>query len=147
LFEYRDKMLEEIAKTDNQIALHQTALNLENAPSHFDDHVRQLLADRRVRELQLAGIDTEISARPALALGCLCFVLVGCPIGIWFSRNDYLSAFITCFLPIVITYYPLMLCSLNLAKGGKIIPWTGIWIADGLMLLTALFLFRRLARN
>ena len=66
----------------------------------------------------LASIDAERHMRPALALGCLCFALVGCPVGIWFSKSDYLSAFITCFLPIVIVYYPLMLCGINMARSG-----------------------------
>ncbi len=57
-------------------------------------------------ETKLRYLVTELHMRPALALGCLCFVLVGCPVGIWFSRSDYLSAFITCFLPIVVIYYP-----------------------------------------
>ena len=57
--------------------------------------------------------------RPALSLGCLFFILVGCPVGIWFSRSDYLSAFITCFLPIVFVYYPLMLCGTGMAKEGR----------------------------
>ena len=52
----------------------------------------------------LADIAKEYQMRPALALGCLCFVLVGCPVGIWFSRSDYLSSFITCFLPIIVLY-------------------------------------------
>ena len=67
-------------------------------------------------------IDAEVQMRPALSFGCLCFVLIGCPVGIWFSRSDYLSAFITCFLPIVFIYYPLMLCGTNYAKQGKLIP-------------------------
>ena len=58
--------------------------------------------------------------RPAIALGCLCFVLVGCPVGIWLSRSDYLSAFITCFLPIVFLYYPMLLCGTNFAKSGTL---------------------------
>ncbi len=85
--------------------------------------------------------------RPALALGCLFFVFVGCPVGIWFSRSDYLSAFITCFLPIVVLYYPLMLCGINLSKLGKINPWIGVWCADLLMAVIALGLFRKLLRN
>ena len=72
---------------------------------------------------------------------------MGCPIGIWFSKSDYLSAFITCFLPIVIIYYPLMFCMFDMARAGKIPPWMGIFNADALMLLTGGFLFRRLTRN
>ena len=92
-------------------------------------------------------MDAELQMRPALSFGCLCFVLVGCPVGIWFSRSDYLSAFITCFLPIVFVYYPLMLCGTNLAKEGKFDPVVTVWAADGVMALVGLLLFRRLLRN
>ena len=85
--------------------------------------------------------------RPAFSLGCLCFVLVGCPVGIWFSKSDYLSAFMTCFLPIVTMYYPLMLCTVNFARAGKADPALVIWIANGVLLLASVFLFRKLVRS
>jgi lipopolysaccharide export system permease protein len=96
---------------------------------------------------QILYIDVEMLMRPALSFGCFCFVLIGCPVGIWFSRSDYLSAFITCFLPIVFLYYPILLCGINLAKSGRIVPAASIWAADALMALIALGLFRRLLRN
>ena len=37
----------------------------------------------------------------------------------WILVFIYLSAFVTCFLPIVIVYYPLMLCGTNLARSGR----------------------------
>jgi lipopolysaccharide export system permease protein len=147
LFEYRDRLRDEKDKLETEIAAHQTAINLGTAPPHFPEHVRQLLDERRRRDNTINGIGCELQARPAFALGCLCFVLIGCPVGIWFSRSDYLSAFITCFLPIVLVYYPLMLCGINMARAGRIPPWAGIWLADGLMLLTAAVMFRRLARH
>ncbi len=96
---------------------------------------------------ELGGLNTELHMRPALAMGCLCFVLVGCPVGIWFGKSDYLSAFITCFLPIVLVYYPLMLFGLNLGKHAKFDPLWTVWPANVLLALTSVFLFRNLARN
>jgi len=93
------------------------------------------------------GIDAEYHLRPALTLGCLCFVLVGCPVGVWFSKSDYLSAFITCFLPIVTIYYPLLLCGINFAKTATVAPALAIWPANVTMLVIAWFLFWRLLRN
>lgn len=90
--------------------------------------------------------ETEIQMRPALALGCLCFVLIGCPVGIWASRSDYLSVFIICFLPAVFLYYPLLLAGLNLAKNGKVPAWSA-WAADAAALLVALVLIRRLMKR
>ncbi|HJZ92569.1 MAG TPA: LptF/LptG family permease [Gemmataceae bacterium] len=91
-------------------------------------------------------VDTEIHMRPALAVGCLCFALVGCPVGIWASRSDYLSVFIVCFLPAVFAYYPMLLASLNLAKDGKVSPALA-WAANGVVAVTALFLIKRLMKR
>jgi lipopolysaccharide export system permease protein len=91
-------------------------------------------------------VETELHMRPALAVGCLCFVLVGCPVGIWASRSDYLSVFIVCFLPAVFAYYPMLLASLNLAKDGKVSPATA-WTANAVVAITALFLIKRLMKR
>lgn len=104
-----------------------------------------LLSQRHQREQEIYNVDAELHMRPALALGCLCFVMVGCPVGIWFSRSDYLSAFITCFLPVAFIYYPVLLCCTNQAKQGNGMPL--IWVANGLMALTGLVLFRFLLKH
>ncbi len=59
---------------------------------------------RRCNELE-----TEWWLRLSMACGSLMFVILGAPVGIRFARRDFLSAFITCFLPIITVYYPLML--------------------------------------
>ena len=78
---------------------------------------------------------TEIQTRQAMAWGSLFFVVLGAPVGILFARRDFLSAFISCFMPIILVYYPLMLFGMNLGKEGIIPPefvWTGnvvLWLA------------------
>lgn len=62
--------------------------------------------------------ETEKNLRAALAAGTILFVWIGAPVGILFARRDFLSAFITCFLPIIVLYYPLTLAGVNLAKEG-----------------------------
>jgi lipopolysaccharide export system permease protein len=147
LLEARTKIEDDCAKTDADIAAHLTAMNYaHDDPGHFGDHVRRRTEDRKRLALQLAAIDAELYQRPAFALGCLCFVLVGCPVGIWFSKSDFLSAFITCFLPIVIIYYPLMLCGINMVRSGKLMPLVGIGTADALMLVAAVLMYRRLTK-
>jgi lipopolysaccharide export system permease protein len=147
LFEQREIQQETVKKIDQDMAEHQAVVNLGPAPATFPEHIQQLQYQRKNHQGQIDSIDADLHMRPAFALGCLCFVLVGCPVGIWFSKSDYLSAFITCFLPIVIVYYPLMLCTINMAKSGKVPAWQGIWLADGLMSLTALVLLFKLVRN
>jgi lipopolysaccharide export system permease protein len=94
----------------------------------------------------LRQIEVEIQMRPALAVGCFCFALIGCPVGVWASRSDYLSVFIICFLPTVFIYYPLLLASLNLAKNLKV-PDTAAWGADAVAFLASLILIQRLMKR
>jgi lipopolysaccharide export system permease protein len=93
------------------------------------------------------AIDAELHLRPALAIGCLCFALIGGPVGIWFSRADYLSAFVSCFLPTVFVYYPLLLCGTNLAKEGRLPPAVGLWAANAAVGAAGAVLYWRLLRR
>jgi lipopolysaccharide export system permease protein len=133
----------------SQIAL-MTAQALMNAPlsdPSVQKHISNLRDFKKFKDGEVLALDTELQMRPALAAGCLFFVMVGCPIGIWFSKSDYLSAFTICFLPIVFVYYPLMLCGSNLAKDGKLLPVMGVWAANGVMAMIAVGLYARLLRN
>lgn len=111
------------------------------------EHIKGLEYHQLALEGEARALAAEMYMRPVLAAGCLCFVLVGCPVGIWFGKSDYLSAFITCFLPIVFTYYPLLLAGTNLAKDGKIHPGIGLWVANVALGLMGVVLFRRVTRN
>jgi len=144
LFEYEEKALREKEKISREIELLRAQENLGRGNPNL---LRDLYTERQYRDNLIFNIHAEWCMRPALSIGCLCFALVGCPIGIWFSKSDYLSAFITCFLPIVIVYYPLMFCMFDLSRAGKIPPWMGIFNADVLMLFAGGILFRRLSRN
>ncbi len=96
---------------------------------------------------QITWLNVELLMRPALSAGCLCFILVGCPVGIWFSRSDYLSSFIVCFLPIVFLYYPLLLCGTGMAKDGRMNPFLLLWGANLIMMFIGGVLFWRLLKN
>jgi lipopolysaccharide export system permease protein len=130
-----------------EIELAMSRLLLSNAAPDLPKHVNNLKVMKHQVHQELNSLDTELYMRPALSLGCLCFVLVGCPVGIWFSRSDYLSAFSTCFLPIVFLYYPMLLCGINLAKDGKLHAAVGVWAANVVMAGIAVLLFRRLLKN
>jgi lipopolysaccharide export system permease protein len=92
-------------------------------------------------------IKVEQHFRPAIAVGCLCFVLIGCPVGIWASRADYLSSFIVCFLPTIFVYYPLLLAGTGLGKDGKASIPLSVWSADAILGVLALGLIWRLMRR
>ena len=83
---------------------------LFNFPTQAALHVENLKGKLKHSKQQYLFLNVELLMRPALSLGCFCFILVGCPVGIWLSKSDFLSSFITCFLPVAVSYYPLMLC-------------------------------------
>jgi lipopolysaccharide export system permease protein len=130
-----------------EIALHTARSVLSKPPEDLARHLTNLKNQHDQRQMEITTLDAELQMRPALSLGCLCFVLVGCPVGIWFGKSDYLSAFITSFLPNVFMYYPLYLCGTNLAKQGKVPLLAGIWAANALIALIGLALFKRLMKN
>lgn len=153
----RDLTWQEIL--DKRVELHRKASDLEQRKSlitarqilisapgpmphlkFFNEQIAQI-------EQEIVALNVELQMRPALSLGCLFFILVGCPVGIWFSRSDYLSAFITCFLPIVFVYYPLMLCGTGMAKEGRINMIPLVWGADAIVGGVGVLLFWRLLKN
>lgn len=91
--------------------------------------------------------EVEMLMRVSLCLGCLCFILIGCPVGIWFSRSDFLSSFITSFLPVVLVYYPLMLCGAGLAREGKFNPVLLVFLCNIVVGGVGLLLTWRLTRE
>lgn len=152
IFENKQKMEAERAEILQEIAVHQEKINagLITNPEELKNlqkHLFNLGHVQRLKQSMARSYYAELHIRPALSLGCLCFVLVGCPVGIWFSKSDYLSAFITCFLPIVVLYYPLMLCGINMAKTGKLNPVIAVWPTNLIMLVLAALLFRKQLRN
>ena len=80
-----------------------------------------------------ARFETEKQFRHALAFGSLFFVLLGAPVGIRFARRDFLSAFISCFVPIILLYYPLTLMGINLGKEGVVHPIITLWAGNLLL--------------
>jgi len=147
LRDFRAGIVKDKEKLETEIALNRVLLMQKKGPDGLDRDIVSRTYQRQAKEQEIRNVDVEFQMRPALALGCLFFVLVGCPVGMWFSRSDYLSAFITCFLPIVFLYYPLVLAGINQGKSGHMPLVPAVWGANGLMALVALGLFQRLLKN
>ncbi|MFO0815635.1 MAG: LptF/LptG family permease [Gemmatales bacterium] len=95
---------------------------------------------------EVGELRSELAERPALALGCFFFVLIGCPVAIWFQKSDFLSSFVTCFLPIVLVYYPLNLLTKNLGKDGTNV-YAAMWLGNAVLGVAGLVLLWRLGRR
>ncbi|MHB1561526.1 MAG: LptF/LptG family permease [Isosphaeraceae bacterium] len=82
-------------------------------------------------------LGTEWWLRLSMACGSLMFVILGAPVGIRFARRDFLSAFITCFMPIITIYYPLMLFGVNMSKEGMLPPYISLFIGNVILAVLA----------
>jgi lipopolysaccharide export system permease protein len=102
-------------------------------------HMRSVSLDYTYWQAEKAKAQTERYMRSAQAFGPLGFVLLGAPVGILFARRDFMSAFISCFLPIIILYYPLLLVGVNLGKEEILHPMYAMWLGN--LLLAGLGLF------
>lgn len=119
LVERRDEVIEEGEHTRSEIESAKEEAARPGARPDLPQHIAQLGEKLRQSRILRQHIFVEMLMRPALSLGCLCFIVAAAPVAIWFSRGDYLGSFITCFLPIVCVYYPLVLAGTNMAKEAR----------------------------
>lgn len=110
-------------------------------------HVQRAFADYGFWEKRHAEIETEKQRRIAQSFGTVLFVILGAPVGILFAKRDFLSAFISCFIPIIICYYPLMLLGMNLGKEGVVPPIIALWGGNLLLVVLAAFVLPHIRRH
>jgi lipopolysaccharide export system permease protein len=91
-------------------------------------------------------LETEKQLRNSMAFGSLLFVILGAPVGIRFAKRDFLSAFMTCFLPIIGLYYPLMLFGINMGKEGSLPPYQALWISNLVLAVLAGWVYPRIIK-
>ena len=96
---------------------------------------------------RLCEFETEKQQRVAQSFGPLLFVLLGAPVGILFAKRDFLSAFISCFLPIILMYYPLMLLGINMGKEDTMNPLLALWAGNVLLAIIAGFVMPPVMRH
>lgn len=147
ILDRRQELQGKIDELNSEVTLSASQMGELDTSPDLPRQFKDLQSRARFYQQLITALDVELQMRPALSAGCLCFILVGCPIGIWFSRSDYLSSFITCFLPIVFLYYPLMLCGTGMAKEGRFHLVPLVWGADAVVGLVGLGLFWRLLKN
>jgi lipopolysaccharide export system permease protein len=95
--------------------------------------VGQAIRHNAYLEQRFDKLETEKHMRTSIACGAFFFVLLGAPVGVWRARGDFLSAFMTCFVPIITLYYPLTLAGVNLGKEGQLDPFFALWMGNALL--------------
>lgn len=102
----------------------------------------QILATKQVLQMR-----TELNNRFAMSSSCFFFVLVGGPFAIFLGKNQFLTSFLFCFIPILVVYYPVSMMTQNMSKTGTLDPTWAVWCANCLMLAAAVYFLRRVTQN
>jgi lipopolysaccharide export system permease protein len=149
-----DEIDEELATARKSIANDRLreaiTVGFQFASGRFDtirlDKIQQAVDDHAFWKSRTQALDTEKQLRMSMACGSLLFVLLGAPVGILFAKRDFLSAFMTCFLPIIGAYYPFMLLGVNLGKEGQLAPEIALWIGNGILAIGAALVYPRIIK-
>lgn len=91
-------------------------------------------------------LHTEPYRRWANGFSCLAFVMVGAPVAVLMRKGEFLASFFACFAPILVFYYPLLMVSVDKAKGGALPP-PAVWLGNIACGLAGLWLMRRVLRH
>ncbi len=110
------------------------------------DPVKPLEDRIRSGSSRLIRLRTEPWRRWAGGFSCLCFVIVGAPLGIIARTSDYWTTFGMCFLPILLVYYPLFVFGLDQAKDGSMPPYS-VWLGNVVMVAIGITLICKIRRH
>ena len=112
------------------------------------DQARKTYENRIKESLRLQRkMEYDYHGRLATAFACTVFALIGCPVGLWANKADYLSIFVLCFLPALVVYYPLIFMVGGYARDGRIPMLLGVWTANIVMAFALLILVWRLMKR
>ena len=96
---------------------------------------------------EIHGLRTEYYNRFSMSVSCFFFVLLGSPFAILMAKNQFLTCFLFCFLPILTVYYPIAMMTQNMSKTGAIDPMWSAWLANATLLCAGVYYIRRVLVN
>jgi len=108
---------------------------LDDSEQYLNHHQKRLFRLQAERQRRLAN-----------GFGVFCFVCMGIPVAIWRKSSDNVSTFFTCFLPILLLYYPLLVIGEQTAREGTF-GAAPVWIADAVLIMIGAALIWRVNRN
>lgn len=108
---------------------------IDTARNHLDHHQKRLFRLQAERQRRLSN-----------GFGVFCFVCMGIPVAVWRKSSDNVSTFFTCFLPILLLYYPLLVIGEQTARDGHF-GAAPVWIADAVLIAIGAILIWRVNRN
>jgi lipopolysaccharide export system permease protein len=99
----------------------------------------------QLERLEFVAFSVEYWKRFALASSCLVFALMGVAFGVIRTRTVRSNSFLIC-LFVLLFYWGIYSLGHNLASTGKIPAFVGMFSANAILLVLALFTLRRVAR-
>jgi lipopolysaccharide export system permease protein len=141
------KQREEMSQTE-QILAARTAMGLAIGKYEWLDDARThaALGTLSLGNSRLNRLNSEPWRRWASGFSCFFFVWVGIPLAIWMRSADHWTSFGTCFMPILLIYYPIFAIGLNHAKDGSWLP-ISVWMGNAALLLVGAWWMRRINRG
>jgi lipopolysaccharide export system permease protein len=94
---------------------------------------------------RLHRLQTEPWRRWANGFSCLFFVMVGAPLAVRMRNSDIWSSFATCFFPILVAYYPLLIFGADRAKSGDLPPCV-VWLGNIILAVASYVVLRKVQR-
>ncbi len=124
------------AKTDvENVQANNLVDQLDDAEHNLKHHQKRLFRLQAERQRRLAN-----------GFGVFCFVCMGIPVAIWRKSSDNVSTFFTCFLPILLLYYPLLVIGEQTAREGTF-GAAPVWISNAVLIVIGAALIWRVNRN
>jgi lipopolysaccharide export system permease protein len=111
-----------------------------------DKHQQDWESQLRRGKYHLNQLYMEPWRRWAGGFSCLFFVWVGIPLSIWMKSADHWTSFGTCFLPILLIYYPVFTVGLNHARDGSWSP-AAVWLGNLALFFIGAWWMRRVYRT
>ncbi len=154
--EYTNSQIDkELAEARRMIATDRkkqaVTVGLQFASGRFEDvkwgEVQRSFSDHARYQKQVNEFETEKQLRISMSFGSLLFVILGAPVGILFAKRDFLSAFMSCFVPIITAYYPLMLFGVNMGKEGTMPPFQALWIGNLVLAVLSVWIYPKILRH
>jgi lipopolysaccharide export system permease protein len=94
---------------------------------------------------ELCRLETEPHRRWATGFCCLSFVMVAAPLAVWLRRAEFYTSFGVSFAFIMVVYYPLLMFTTSYSKNGAL-PAISLWLGNVVLLVPALYLWRKMVR-
>jgi len=92
-------------------------------------------------------LQAELHSRVALSCSCFFFVIVGCPFSIMQARQQFLTNFLLCFVPILVVYYPVVLLMVSLSKSGSVSGPAPMWLGNVILLIAGAVIVRKVLKH